>query len=145
MIPGRTSISCPSWKKKGAPPHGSFNTLLSPLKGDLTYPQNTGENTATGDATFKVLHLRARLIDIKRTDHDEFGVRSEVSNGDGDLCHDVLVDSVNVVFELGGNGDNRCRVGDGPCLRQPGGPMGAETIPNCELTEKAKGGEETQS
>ena len=108
--PGRTSISWPSCTRQQAPTSQLPSVHCPP--GNATHPQDTLQQTATGDSTLEVLHLRSGLVDVERANDDQFRARLEVADGDGDLVDDVLDEGVDVVPQLGRDRDDRRRVGD---------------------------------
>ena len=61
----------------------------------------------TTDNVVKLIDFGTGLVDVERTNDNKFGVGSEVTDGNGDSLDDVFVNSVDVVFQLGGNRDNR--------------------------------------
>ena len=73
----------------------------------LTETEDTSQNGTTGNTTLELIDFGTRLVDVERTNDNKFGVGSEVTDGNGNPLYDVFVDSVNVVFQLGGDGDNR--------------------------------------
>ncbi len=75
--------------------------------------QDAGQDAAAGDAAFQVLDLGAGFVDVEGADDDHVRGGAEVADGDGDLGDEVLVDGVDVVFQLGGDGDDGGAVGDG--------------------------------
>lgn len=77
--------------------------------------KNACEDGAAGDAALQLVDFCARLVDIERANDNETGVGGEVTDGDGDFLHDVFVDGVDVVFQLGGNRNDGRRFGDGAC------------------------------
>lgn len=75
--------------------------------------QDTRQDRATSDTTLELVDLGTGLVDVEGTDDDEPGIGSKVAHGDGDALHDVFVDSVDVVSQLGGDGHNGSLFGDG--------------------------------
>ena len=67
----------------------------------LAEVEDTGEDGASGDAAFEFVDFGTGFVDIERTDDDEARVRGEISDRDGDAFDDVLVDGVDVIFQLG--------------------------------------------
>lgn len=68
---------------------------------DLALLQDTLKDGATGHTTLEVVHLAARLVDVKRANDDKARGREEVALGNRDLGADVLVDDFDVVAQLG--------------------------------------------
>lgn len=114
--PGRTSISWPSCAHGGgegesrAPPphtHPRHDTTRK------THLEDTLEERTTGDTALELVHLGTGLVDVKRANDDELGRRRKVAHGDRDLVDDELDERVNVVPQLGRDGDDGRPVGDG--------------------------------
>ncbi len=72
----------------------------------LAKPKSTRQDGTTGNATLEFVDFGTGFVDIEGTDDDQFGVGGEVTDGYGDALDDVLVHGVDVVFELGGDGDD---------------------------------------
>lgn len=72
----------------------------------LAESKSTGQDGTTSNTTLEFVDFGTGFVDIEGTDDDQFGVGGEVTDGYGDALDDVLVHGVDVVFELGGNGDN---------------------------------------
>lgn len=68
----------------------------------LAEVEDTGEDRATGDASFQFIDFRAGFVDVEGTDDDEARVRGEISLRNGDAFDDILVDGVDVVLQLCG-------------------------------------------
>lgn len=68
--------------------------------------QHTSQDTATGDTTLELLNLSTGLVDVEGTDDNHVRLRRKVTDGDGDLGDQVLVDGVDVELQLGGDGDD---------------------------------------
>lgn len=79
----------------------------------LAEAKNARENGAAGDATLQFVDFCAGFIHIEGPDDDESRIRGEVSHGDWDTFHDVLVDSIYIVFQLCGYRDDGGGVGNG--------------------------------
>lgn len=75
--------------------------------------QHPRQDTPARDAALQVIDLRARFVDVEGTDDDHVRRGAEVADGDGDLVDDALVDGVDIVLELSGDGDDGRFVGDG--------------------------------
>lgn len=75
--------------------------------------QHTRQDRATGHTALELLDLRTGLVDVEGPDDDHVGMGGEVADGDGDVGDDVLVDGIDVVLELGGDGDDGGAVGHG--------------------------------
>ena len=73
----------------------------------LTKTEDTSQNGTTGDTTLELIDFGTGLVDVERTNDNKFGVGSEVTDGNGDSLDDVFVNSVDVVFQLGGDRNNR--------------------------------------
>jgi hypothetical protein len=73
---------------------------------------DTVENGATRNTTLQLINLGTGLVNIERTNDHKVGSRCEVTNRNRDVRHEVLVDSIDVVLELGGDGDNGRVIGD---------------------------------
>lgn len=94
----------------------------------LSEAQDTREDGAAGDTAFEIIDLRTRFVHIERADDDEAGIGGEVADGNGDAFDDVLVDCVDVVFQLRGYGDDGGGFGDGSCRGgSTRGERGADT------------------
>jgi len=99
--------------------------------------EDTAENRATSNATLEDVDFGAGLVDVKRTDNNETGrcfyfifisskfffllkkriealpsLGLEVTDWDGDSLDNVLADGVDIVAELGRDGDDGGAVGD---------------------------------
>lgn len=72
--------------------------------------EHAREDGPARDAALELVDFRARLVHVEGADHDQSRVGGEVPHGDRDALYDVLVHSVDVVFELCGDWD------DGRCL-----------------------------
>ena len=81
----------------------------------LDKAQDTLEDRASRDTTLELVNLGTGLVDIEGADNDEAGFRGEVTDGDGHVFHNILIDGVNVVLELGRDGDNRRVFGNSAC------------------------------
>ena len=75
--------------------------------------EHTGQDGATSDTTLEVLDLGTGLVDVEGTDDDHVRRGGEVAHGDGNVGDEMLVDGIDVVLELGGDGDDGGAVGDG--------------------------------
>ena len=75
--------------------------------------EDPGKNTSACDATLEVLDPGAWFVDVEGADDDHAGGVFEVSDGDGDFVDELFDDCVDVVFQLGGDGDDRGTVGGG--------------------------------
>ena len=73
----------------------------------LSDPEDTRQDGTSGYATLEFLYLSTGFINIERPDNNQTRVGEEISNGYRDTFDDVLIDSVNVVFQLGRNGNDR--------------------------------------
>ena len=73
----------------------------------LSNSEDTCQDGTSSYATFEFVYLSTRLIDIERPNNNQARVREEISNGYRDTFDDVLIDSVDVVFQLGRNGNDR--------------------------------------
>lgn len=82
----------------------------------MAHPQNT----ASGHTSLDLVNLGPGLVDIKGPDDDHVGGGGEIPNGHRDLVDNVLTNHVDVILELGGDGDNRSTVCDGS-LQKGGG------------------------
>ena len=71
-----------------------------------TLEKDTTKNGATSNTSLEFVHFCTGLVDVEGTDDDEAGVGGEVTDGNRDVFDDVFVDCVDVVLELGGNGDD---------------------------------------
>jgi hypothetical protein len=78
--------------------------------------QNTLEDGTTSDTSLELVNLGSGLVDIEGTDDDEAGVGGEVAHGDRDVFDDVFIDGVDVVLQLGRDGDDGGVFGDGTCV-----------------------------
>jgi hypothetical protein len=87
----------------------------------FSHPKDTSEKTASSDTTLQVLNFTARFVNVERSDDDKTWLRSEVTNGNGDMFYDIFTHSVNVELELGRDWDNR------------------STFSNCACGKKKKG------
>lgn len=85
-------------------------------KGGRTHAQNTVQNRPTRNSTLELLNLATRLVDVKRPNDNHPRRTRKVSDGDGDLGAEVLGDGVDVVLELGRDGDDRSLLGDRGCI-----------------------------
>lgn len=74
---------------------------------------NTSQDRSTGNTTLKLVNLGTGLVDIEGTNDHHVGGGLEVTGRDGDGVDEGLVDSVDVVLQLGGDGNNRRAIGDG--------------------------------
>lgn len=74
--------------------------------------EHTSQDTTTSDTTLELLNLGTRLVDVKGPNDNHVRCGSKVANGYGNLGDEVLVDGVNVEFELRGNGNNGAAIGD---------------------------------
>lgn len=74
---------------------------------------DTGQNGSTSDTTLELIDLGTGLVDIERTNDHHVRGGLEVTGRDGDGVDEGLVDSVDVVLQLGGDGDNGRAIGDG--------------------------------
>jgi hypothetical protein len=72
--------------------------------------EHAREDGPARDAALELVDLRAGLVHVEGADHDQSRVRGEVSHGDRDALHDVLVHGVDVVFELCGDWDDGRRL-----------------------------------
>lgn len=84
----------------------SLRVLSNDTRSDLylhTQAEDTSEQRSTGDTTFQLVDLGSGLVDVEGSDDDEFWGGGEVADGDGDALDDVLVYSIDVVFQLSGN------------------------------------------
>jgi hypothetical protein len=63
-----------------------------------------------GHDAWSDLDFGSRFVDVKGADDDEAWVRGEVSDRDGNAFDDVLVDGVDVVFQLGRYGHDGRRL-----------------------------------
>lgn len=81
----------------------------------LSELEDTGQDGSTGDASLELVDLCSRLVDVEGSDDDQTRCGCEISDGDGDVLDDVLCHCVDVVPQLGRDGDDRCAVGDGAC------------------------------
>ena len=94
----------------------AFGVFLDDAGSDLDLVaefENAGQDGAAGDATFEVLDLGAGFVDVEGADDDHMWSSLEVADGDGDFGDEGFVDGVDVVFQLGGDGDDGAAVGDG--------------------------------
>lgn len=97
-------------RKKGAI---SAALKLSRARKAKAYPENTLQQRTTSNTTLQVLHLRSRLIDIETPNNNKLGCGRKVTDGDRDLGDNVLDEGVNVVPQLGRDGDDGSGVGNG--------------------------------
>lgn len=74
---------------------------------------DTGENGATGNTTLQLINLGTGLVNVEASNDHHVGQSGEIADGNRDVRHEVLVDGIDVVLELGGDGDNWRVIGDG--------------------------------
>lgn len=70
----------------------------------LAEVEDTDEDRSTGDTSFQLVDFSAGFVDVEGTDDDETRIRGEISLRNGDAFDDVLVDGVDVIFQLSGYG-----------------------------------------
>jgi hypothetical protein len=73
----------------------------------LPEPQYTREDGPSRDSTREIVHRRAGLVHVKGADDNETRVAAKVAHGDRNASDDILVDRVDVEFQLRRDGDNR--------------------------------------
>lgn len=79
--------------------------------------EHSAQNTSSSYTSLQLVYSRTRLVDIERSNDDQPRVGLEVVLGNRDLGADVLVDGVDVVFQLGRDRDDGCVSGDRGCDR----------------------------
>lgn len=79
----------------------------------VPYFKDSLQNTASDNASFHVFYIITRLIDIKRSHNNKFGLVGELSLGHWNVFSDVLTKGVDVMVELGGNRDDGRVFGSG--------------------------------
>mmetsp|Transcript_22709 Transcript_22709/g.45907 ORF Transcript_22709/g.45907 Transcript_22709/m.45907 type:complete len:498 (+) Transcript_22709:283-1776(+) len=102
-------------REDGCAHHLALRVLLHNPRADLNLRvtlEHTAQDRASRHAPAQVHHLLAGLVDVEGADDDHARVRGEVAHRHRDhLCH-VLGDDVDVVAELGGDGDDGGLLGD---------------------------------
>ena len=122
-IPGRTSISWPTWRigvytimkkctiitSKVVKIGLKFTLSMSCryIQFYTTYLQHSPQYAAACHAPFEVVDLWPRLVDVKGSNDDEPRFWGKVSDWDGDLLGEILTDHLNVILELGGDWNDR--------------------------------------
>lgn len=81
----------------------------------LAHLEDTRENRSTGDTALQLVNFGTWLVDVEGSDDDESRGRREVSDRNGDVLDNVLCHRVDVVPQLGRDGDDRRVAGDGTC------------------------------
>lgn len=74
---------------------------------------DTGKDRSTSNTTLELIDLGTGLVDIEGTNDHHMRGGLEVTGGNWDGVDERLVDSVDVVLQLGGDGDNRRAISDG--------------------------------
>lgn len=74
----------------------------------LSHLENSPENRTSGHSSSQLLHLTTRLVHVEAPDNDEPRLAGKISNGYRDILGDVFTHHLDVVLELGGDGDDGC-------------------------------------
>jgi hypothetical protein len=81
----------------------------------ITDPENTLNDGTTSNATLKLINFRTRTVNVEGTNNNHVWGGSEVSDGDGDGLAYILQNNINVVLQLGRDGDNRGSLSNSTC------------------------------
>jgi hypothetical protein len=77
-----------------------------------THLEHSAQDTSSCYTSLQLVHGRTGLVDVERSNHDQPRVGLEIVLGNGNLGADVFVNGVDVVFQLGRDGDDGCVSGD---------------------------------
>ena len=81
----------------------------------LTESQDARQYRATRYATFQFVYFCTGFVDVEGADDNEPWVGGEIADGDRDSFDDVLVDSVNIILQLGRDRNDGGRFSDSSC------------------------------
>jgi hypothetical protein len=69
--------------------------------------EHSAQDTSSRYSSLQLVYRGTWLVDIERSNNDQSRVGLEIMFGNGDFGTDVLIDSVDVVFQLGRDRDDR--------------------------------------
>lgn len=118
---GKLEVIVLSEERHNAGENGSTLDLALLILGDETGADlnlivqlyNTGKDGTTGNTTLELINLGTGLVDIEGTNDHHVRRILEVADGDRNRLDKCLVDSINVVLQLRGNGDNGRAISNG--------------------------------
>lgn len=118
---GKLEVIVLSEERHNAGENGSALDLALLVLGDETGADldlivqlyNTGKDRTTGNTTLELIDLGTGLVDIEGTNDHHVRCSLEVADRDRDRLDKCLVDSIDVVLQLSGNGDNGRAISNG--------------------------------